>query len=242
MAENYFYLNPDGSRVQSPVPPAIATPSDVNELLLNLNARLQSLEARNVAAPVVSSGLSPKVSLPEKFGGSISRFRDFIISIENIFALQPARYATDQIKTRFTGTLLCNEALSWFRDVVQNKVYLLDDYSQFILDFTALFDDPNAKRHACTSLKRLRQGRGSVLAYSAKFRRLASETGYNEDALLDIFRFGLSEDIKDILSTSLNEPSGLDDFIKFGVRIDQRLYDRKLERGGYAPRSLQRKA
>jgi hypothetical protein len=233
MSENYFYSDPVGSPVQSPAPSATNAPSaqDFADLLQNLNARIQMLESKNLSLQNSHSAPPPKVSLPEKFGGSIARFRDFIISVENVFALQPSRYGSDQIKTRFIGTLLVNEALSWFRDVVLNKSYLLDNYAQFILEFKNLFDDPNAKRHACTALKRLRQSRGSVLSYSAKFRRLASETGYNQEALLDIFRFGLSEEIKDVLSTSLNEPNSLEDFINFCVKIDQRLYDRKLERG-----------
>ena len=46
MSENYFYQDPAGSHIQSPVPSLDAIP-DVNDLLQNLNARLQSLEARN---------------------------------------------------------------------------------------------------------------------------------------------------------------------------------------------------
>jgi hypothetical protein len=126
MSENLF-LN-DLSGAQTPVRSNTPVGTDFNELLNNLNARLQYLEVQNRSTPVVNHGLSPKVSLPEKFSGSITKFRDFLISVENIFALQPGRYGSDQIKTRFIGTLLTNEALSWFRDVVLNKAYLLDNY------------------------------------------------------------------------------------------------------------------
>ena len=50
---------------------------------------------------------------------------------------------------------------------------------------------------------------------------------------MDVFRFGLNDDIKDILATSFEEPQDLDNFINFCIKIDQRLYDRKLDRGHY---------
>jgi hypothetical protein len=240
MSQNAFYLEPLGSPAASVAPsnseiPAQNNPSDLSEILKNLYGRLELLETRNQILESRNVGLgahpAPKVSLPEKFNGTVGKCRDFLISVENVFALQPSRYGSDQIKTRFIGTLLSQEALAWFRDVVQNKSYLLDDYHLFVQEFKSLFDDPNAQRHACAALKRLKQSKGSVLVYSSKFRRLAPDTGYNEQALLDIFRAGLSDEVKDVLASTLEEPDNLESFINFCVKIDQRLYDRKIERG-----------
>ena len=161
---------------------------ELSGLLMNLNQRLIQLESSgstNISHGYSSLGM-PKVGLPERFGGSISRCRDFLLSVENVFALQPQSYPSDVIKTRFIGTLLTNEALSWFRDIVERKPFLLDDYNSFISDFKAYFDDPNAKRHAAASLVRLKQGKGSVLTFATKFRRLSYDTGFNNDALVYI--------------------------------------------------------
>jgi hypothetical protein len=105
------------------------------------------------------------------------------------------------------------------------------EFNGYLMEFKNLFDDPNSKRHACAALKRLRQAKGSVLTYSAKFRRLASETGFNDDALMDFFRYGLNDDIKDVLATCFEELTELESFMNFCIKIDQRLYDRKIERG-----------
>ena len=211
-----------GSRTGTPAPQA----PDVAEMLFNLNERLRQLET--VGKPAGFG--TPKIGLPEKFSGSISRFRDFVLSVENVFALQPFRYPTDEVKTRFVGTLLSHEALAWFRDVVERKPALLLNYQSFMEDFRAFFDDPNAKQHAAAAIGRLKQGKGSVLVYATKFRRLAHETGFNNDALVDIFRRGLSEEIKDRLSQTLDEPGDLEGFIALCIRIDQRIFDRKLEK------------
>jgi hypothetical protein len=213
---------------QSPAPSA--HDDTVRQLLNNLNARLETLET--VPAPMVApqSFGSPKVALPDKFDGSISKCRRFISSVENVFAIQPYRYGTSEIRTRFIGTLLTGDALTWFSGIVDYSPELLLDYENFILELKNLFDDPHAQRHACNSLKRLRQGKFSVTSYSAKFRHIALETGYNDLAKMDIFRSGLNDDVKDVLATSLVDPENLEDLMKLCVKIDQRLYDRRLEK------------
>ena len=222
-----FSLDPSLIGRQSPAP---SLPDDTfRQLLNNLNARLESLESVPLV-PTQSHGMSPKVALPEKFDGSISKCRRFISSVENVFAIQPTRYSTSEIKTRFIGTLLTGDALSWFSGIVDYSPDLLLDYKKFVGELRNLFDDPHAQRHACNSLKRLRQGKFSVTSYSAKFRHLALETGYNDLAMMDIFRSGLNEEVKDVLATSLVDPGNLDELIKLCVKIDQRLYDRRLER------------
>jgi hypothetical protein len=117
---------------QSPAPPL---PDDrVSQLLNNLNARLETLESVPVA-PIQtnSSGTGPKVALPDKFDGSISKCRRFISSVENIFALQPSRYSTSEIRTRFIGTLLTGDALTWFSGIVDYSPELLLDYKKFVV-------------------------------------------------------------------------------------------------------------
>jgi len=108
---------------------------------------------------------------------------------------------------------------------------ILNDYKLFIKNFKALYDDPHAQRHAQTSIRRLRQGKASAVSYSAKFRRLALDTGFDNQALIDIFRQGLNDDVKDVLASCLEEPEKLEEFIHFCIKIDNRLFDRKLERG-----------
>lgn len=229
------------NQAASPQLPSQSILEELSSVLQNLSQRLQNLESRSPLAhdhaPLLfqsppqsfSPGAAPKVSLPEKFAGSISRFRDFIASVENIFALQPHRYPQDEVKTRFIGTLLVGDALSWFRDLVEQFPEQLRDYEVFKSEFKAMFDDPNATRHACDQLARLSQGSGSVSHYSLKFRRLAAQTGYNEAALRHFFRKGLHGKVKDVLSHTQEEPANLEEFIRFCIKIDHRLFDRKME-------------
>jgi hypothetical protein len=200
---------------------------ELQEALNALNGRIHYLESTRT-----SSNPSPKICLPEKFDGTISKYRDFIVSIENIFVLNGDRYPSDEIKVRFIGTLLSRDALAWFRGLVECNSELLKSYGKFMDEFKLLFDDPLKHRHARAAIDRLKQGEGSVLTYASKFRRLASDTGYNNDALTEHFRKGLNDEVKDVLSTSLDEPSDIESLIPYCIRIDNRLYDRRMERSG----------
>lgn len=201
------------------------------EVLETLGQRLEALEHSSTTPSLISASQpSPKVPFPDKFDGTISQFKDFVVSVENIFALQTSRYPNDETKTRFIGTLLIKDALAWFREILKHDQEKLRDYNEFMKDFADLFDDPHAQKHAQSALKRLRQGKYSVLSYSARFRRLAKETGFNDEALIDIFRSGLNDEVKDVLATALEEPDRLEDFIHFCTKIDHRLSDRRVER------------
>jgi hypothetical protein len=92
-----------------------------------------------------------------------------------------------------------------------------------------LFSDPNAKTKAQMLLKRLNQGAGSVLNFSVKFRTLCVDSGYNQTALMSLFRDGLSNQIKDILAASLVDPEDLESLMELAIKIDTRLFDRKME-------------
>ena len=95
-----------------------------------LNLRLRSLEARAIdASPAVPTTTStsghqavsvvptnetkePRVSLPEKFDGTRSKFRGFVNQVRLITILQPQRYPTDVARVGLVGTLLTGQALS----------------------------------------------------------------------------------------------------------------------------------
>lgn len=208
---------------------------EFTEALNNLDSRLASIEQRDPSLFIPQSNQSrayPKIALPEKFNGNQSKFRDFLLSIRNIFALQPDRFPNDETKCRFTGSLMTSEALSWFRYVCEARSSLLLDFEDFVHDFEDNFKDPNIQRQAQMALKKLKQGKGSVVSYATKFRRLTQDTGYNDQAHIDLFRNGLNDEIKDVLASSLNEPDELEPYIHYCIKIDNRLYERRTERQG----------
>jgi hypothetical protein len=173
--------------------------------------------------------LEPAVSLPSKFDGTRSNCRNFINQVSLIFQLQPQRYPNDKTKTCFIGTLLSGTALSWFSPLLEKDSPLLSDLSLFFQEFQQAFGDFDRATTAANELRSLRQGSQSASEYAAKFRQISVDLQWGEAALIDQFRRGLRDDVKDLLLT-MPIPSSLQEAVAFSVRCDNRLSERKLEK------------
>ena len=208
--------------------------------LANLQRRINQLEASISSTPTGSNGSSGvslaaslekvKVALPDKFDGNCSNYETFKASLDNFFALKASVYSHDEVKVRTVGTLLTRQALQWYSTLVKNESVLIQDFNGFMVEFKRLFSDPNSKMKAQMMIKKLKQGNGSVLSYYTRFRAIAINTGFDQEAQISAFRNGLSDDIKDILATSLEEPNDLEALVSIAIKIDTRLYDRKMEK------------
>lgn len=201
------------------------------------NAAISAASIAATMAKVVESSSaqksfthSPKVALPEKYNGDRRKYREFICAVENVFSLQPERFTSEEVRCRFLGSLLTFPASSWFSSLLEKRSPLLNSWMAFVHDFETNFADPNRVRQAQLALKKLKQGRDAAAIYTAKFRRLAGDTGYNESALREAYRSGLCDDIKDALASSVTEPEDLEDFIRFCQQIDNRQFERRMER------------
>jgi Retrotransposon gag protein len=220
---------------------------EIYQAFEHLNTRVTTME--NAAVPQIqtpqfpsahSANVSlPKIALPKQFDGTVSAYRDFMASVRNIFAIHAPRYPTDEIKCRFVGSLLTGDALSWFRYLIETDSPLLTNFEAFVTDLAANYDDPHAQRHAQDALKRLKQGNRSAVTYAARFRRLANLTGYNSEALIEQFRSGLNDEVKDVLATALDEPEDLETFVHLCIKIDNRTYSRKMEKSNQSLRTRQ---
>ena len=231
---------------------------DIQDLLESILSRLQSMEEHQsnltsqvariehlseaasspaVTAPQSAGDLQAslsvdpklKVGLPDKFDGNPAHYEVFIAALDNFFTLKSCLYSNEEIKVRTVGTLLSHHALQWFGTLVKGRSNLLKDYGAFMDELKRLFSDPNAKTKAQILLKKLKQGGGSVIMYSTRFRTIVIDTGYNEEAKMAAFRLGLSDQIKDILATNLSDPETLEDLISLAIKIDTRIFDRKME-------------
>lgn len=77
----------------------------------------------------------------------------------------------------------------------------MSSFTLFLAEFRSAFGEISEQLRTETELLRLRQGSRSAAEYAASFRRLSSTTGYNDIALLGLFREGLCDDVKDELVT-----------------------------------------
>ena len=171
----------------------------------------------------------PRVSLPEKFDGTRSKFRGFINQVQLITMLQPDRYPTEESKVGLVGTLLTGSALSWFAPLFEQRSPILSNFETFLAALTEAFGEHDKARVALNKIYALRQGSRSVSVYASEYRQLAADINWGEQALMDQFYRGLRDDVKDLL-LNFPDPCTLDEAINQAVRCDNRLFQRYQDR------------
>jgi hypothetical protein len=217
---------------------------DLNQIL----ATLQHLQQENVAlrdsvnrmqdqpqplAPVPAALAmvvpEPKISLPEKFDRTRPKFRGFVSHVRLIIQLHPRCYLDDTTRVGFVGTLLTRIAATWFAPILETSSPFLQDFDAFMAKFETMFGDSDKAKTLANKLRRLQQGTRSTTVYASKFRQLACDVNWGEDALIDQFRCGLRDDVQDLLLTFANL-SSCSEVITQAIRCDNRLFERHQEK------------
>ena len=110
-------------------------------------------------------------------------FRGFSNQVHLVIHMHPNRYPTDSSRVGLVGTLLS--------PLLEKKSPLLNNFEEFIKEYQASFGDTDSEQIAINKLRRLRQGDIPTSAYASNFHLLASDNPWDEEALMDQFRFGL---------------------------------------------------
>uniref|UniRef100_A0A3B4D6I7 CCHC-type domain-containing protein n=1 Tax=Pygocentrus nattereri TaxID=42514 RepID=A0A3B4D6I7_PYGNA len=216
------------SEQQSQLTQLVASIKGLSSQLHTLNLAEPELDKATPMAPVSSSLVTFPVSKPNKFKGNPDKCRGFLLQCSLFFDNFPA--STDQARISFIVSRLSEKALEWATaswDHIHRMTYL-----QFLKEFKAVFDHPYEGKLSGELLAKLRQGNRSVVEYSLEFRILAASSGWNEAALLVIFRQGLNPDLLNELACEDDDLS-LDQLINLAIKLDHLLRHQtrvKLER------------
>ena len=171
----------------------------------------------------------PRVSLPEKFDNTHSKFWGFVNQVRLITILQPQRYPTDATRMGLVGTLLTGQALSWFAPLFEKNAAILSNFEAFLGAFSEAFGEHDKIRSATTKIHNLCQSTRSASNYASEFRQLVCDINWDEPALISQFYSGLQDGVKDLLLT-LSDPLTLDEAINQAVKCDNRLFERRQDK------------
>jgi len=128
-----------------------------------------------------------RISMPEKFDGTRSKFRGFLQQVKLYLRLHPLQYPDGFTQVGFIGALLSGSALSWFAPLMEKDSRLLYNLNSFLEVFTTTFGESDRERVAETKLLSLRQGSQSATMYAAEFQNLACDVDWNDKALIHQF-------------------------------------------------------
>ena len=189
-------------------------------------------EARHVPhmAPVDRiSTKEPKASMPDKFDGTRSNFRGFVQQVRLYLRLYPFRYPDGFTQVAFIGTLLSGNARSWFAPLLEKDSPVLYNLEASMKRFTTAFGDSDREGVAERKIQNLRQGSRSAAIYAAEFQQLTCDLDWNDKAFMTRFRYGLRDDVKNLLIT-MPKVDTLEELISQAIICDNRLFELRQER------------
>ncbi len=143
------------------------------------------------ASATASATASPRLAFPEKFDGSPTRCKGFLLQCSMFIGQQPTLYPTDDSRIAFVCSLLTGRALEWATAIWEDDHAAFPSFASFTQNFKKVFEHPAGGKEVGEKLLSLRQGGGSAADYALSFRTLAAQTGWRDvEPLKLLFRKG----------------------------------------------------
>lgn len=178
-----------------------------------------------------------KANLPDLFHGTKRgpEAMQWILNLGSYFALRPNEFQDDRQRVIFASGFLRGTAGRWAAPFLQDALSMTgpvfpetDDIQLWQQAFLRMFGDPDVAARATRDLLKLKQVR-SAADYASEFTAIAVDVPWNNLALRDHFRRGLKSEVKDELARDELPPT-LEDLMDKAIRIDDRLYTRRMEK------------
>jgi hypothetical protein len=231
-------MSTSGSTAKAPT----YTVADLTSFISDLNAKIEVLEG--AAAKTSSSGNRPslKVPKPAPFDGERGSVQAFLTQLKSYFYANPASFEDEDDKVLCAAGLLTGRAAEWFEPILRNFLgddddqkketkVIFGDFDEFEDSLKLTFGNPDEKRQAERQLLALRQT-GSAGWYAAEFKRISAKLNWGDEALIVQYYKGLRDDVKDDISRG-KRPDKLHKFVELSIEVDNRLYERKMEKKGH---------
>ena len=194
-------------------------------------ARANGAQNNNAVAGAVDK---ERIPMPEKFDGTRSKLRAFLIQLW----LQVANYPNEQSKFRLAINCLTGDAMDQVQAYVENDKVNLEDLAALIKVLDTAFGNPNRVAEAESKLTTLQQGAREFVLYYAEFQRYAADVQWGKVAKLAALRKGLSYKLKNDLVTAGTDPATIADLVTLCNRLDMRR--RALQSESRAPNTTPR--
>lgn len=202
----------------------------INELTSHLKTLYDIQQNSTTATSSPPPPPLPKVKInpPTPFTGTRVQSKNFLGQCGLVFNTQPEIYNNEKKKINYACSYLRDNAFTWYLTSDLAKPDDKTTYAEFCELFLTAFGDVDLEHKAKMELRALKQ-RGSCVDYTTEFNRIAVNTLYNDAAKLDLYHFGLKEEVKDLLLT-FEITTDLKLYQKNAIKCDERIYQRKLER------------
>ena len=215
-----------------------ASKEDLANMIMQLRSEIENLKARGPG----DSSNKIKAPKPEPYDGNREGVQAFITQMDAYLIINKGSFSYEYEKVLCIGGLLKGKAAEWWeptlRDFLDHRAAtserrpetnaMFSGPKNFFKALRETFGNPDEQRAAERQLLNLKQ-QGSAGNYAAEFKRISTKLDLGEHALMIYFYGGLRDNVKDELSRE-DRPDTLYKYIANAIRIDNRLYERALER------------
>ncbi|KAG9221351.1 hypothetical protein CCMSSC00406_0009928 [Pleurotus cornucopiae] len=144
----------------------------------------------------------PKMARPEVFDGERAKCRGFIRNIEVYIFVNAYQFPNEATKVLYLlsyvqgkkvdnwKNTMTTKVLEWTRTHVHDEQ--VSSFRRICHSLQEAFGDPNPRDTAVTALTHLHQGSDTAEDYVMKFNAHKDDTGYNDVALVELFKRGLN--------------------------------------------------
>ena len=201
----------------------------------------------NVQAPAAQPRSHIRVHAPRTFSGVANDKgvydptpRDFVRNVVNYLTAeeQAANNAlTDENKIILVSTLLDQSAAMWYEQVLSSyrtweRAHQADptitytgpltDLEAFLKAFLEQFEDVDIKKTAIFKVQSMQQGAQSAEVHTRLFRDWAGHTGFNDPALIELYKKSLKPAIRDkVNGQGKHRPTTLQGWYEDAVLFDR---------------------
>ncbi|XP_069486195.1 protein LDOC1-like [Ambystoma mexicanum] len=117
-----------------------------------------------------------------QFDGNPHRVKEFLEACAVQFAFKEHFFHTDRDRVGYMVSQMVGPALAWVTPLVTNNNPLLDSYTAFCNSVRTMFGRQEIRVASQEHLLDLKQGNLDILAYITKFKQIASDTTWSDDA------------------------------------------------------------
>src|SRR5882757_9038348 len=182
--------------------------------------------------PDPPSHRSPKIALPAFFTGANSEVHTFIKDCSIYMRVKSDLFQDNDSRIAFILSYCRGPAINdWtimINEHIESGSYLApNDHRELLELIRKQFGDVDEEVTAQQEIEKIKQGTDTVEKYVVKFRMLQYRTGYDQKALIAIFRRGIHDKLLDRIYNMVDMPTSLEQWFEMAIRFDSQYRERR---------------
>jgi hypothetical protein len=182
-----------------------------------------------------------KVPPPDFFDGNRNKLDHWLMQMELFFRFN-GNDIVPKDRATVAATYLRSKAQDWVKPYLSDYLaggknhHFMDEWPKMRTAMKQIYGISNDQAVAIRRVQNLKQMR-SVSEYAAEFQEAAPKTGWDEEALKEMFKKGLKLDVRKELMRYGGDLDSLAQLIRASIQVDDQLYEfyadtRRKEQGG----------